>query len=263
MLLVRGMGALLLVCALGCNLTRTTVPDVSPLPPTTVVDDSPWQAIVPGIEHRKVEVQALGTTAVLVRCDPAFVTFQVHYAPGQPYGLDEWRAMLPGAVVILNAGFFNELYEALGLLVSSGQTYGQSYEGFGGMFQVSQNGVRVRSLVSEPYRGEPLWQAVQAFPMLVEAGGIIAPQGAGFDDRSRRTAVGQDRNGRIVFVIFPYGRISLDELQNWLLASDLDLHIAVALDGGRSTGMLITTPDHQETYSALDRLPAVVAVYLS
>jgi hypothetical protein len=258
---------LALVC--GCNLTRVAPAQdgilPSPLPPTPVpTAEGDWKTVVPGVERRTMDVNlsgALDTEAVVVRLDPALVTFRVHYSPDQPLSLNDWYNALPEPAVIANAAFFDENNRALGLLVQDGQFFGQSFSGFGGMFQVTADGVRVRSLVSEPYQGETLIQAVQAFPMLIEAGGIMAPQSEGFDQRSRRTLIGQDWSGRIVLAVIPRGTVSLADLQAWLLGSDLGLYIAFALDGGRSTGMGIYGPRNRDLYPALDQLPSVIAVY--
>ncbi|MBN1564613.1 MAG: phosphodiester glycosidase family protein, partial [Anaerolineae bacterium] len=187
---------------------------------------------------------------------------RVHYRPGAPYAIGAWRDQLPAAAIIINGSFFDENDYALGLLVSDGQIYGQSYSGFGGMFQVDAAGLaRVRSLIYEPYQGEALTQAVQAFPMLVEANGSRASQGDGFDDRSRRTVIAQDSLRRIILAVIPYATMSFNELQEWLLSSDLDVQIAFGLDGGRSTGLVINTPGLSALYPSLDKVPAVIAVY--
>ncbi|MBN2303990.1 MAG: phosphodiester glycosidase family protein [Anaerolineae bacterium] len=269
-------GLLAGVALLGCNLSfapgsvaRDPSPGVviptdtllpSPLPPLTSPDG--WQPVIPGMERRDMPLPGSGQQMKLVRLDPAWVTFRVLYSPGAPRSLDEWRDALPGALVIVNAAFFNPEDYAIGLLVSDGQVYGQSLTGYGGMFQVDAvGGVRVRSLVSEPYWGEMLTQAAQGFPMLLEVGGGLAPSGDGFDDRSRRTFVAQDRASRIIFGVIPNGLISLNELQQGLYDSGLDLVIAVGLDGGRSTGMVVSVPENNEMFPALDRLPSVIAVY--
>lgn len=249
---------------LGCNLTRMTQTGIAPTPVLTAIPAAPgWSLIAPGIEQRNLDLD-LGdeqqTRAVIVRIDPAAAHLRVHYSPDEPQWINEWGALLPDALVIVNGAFFDETDHALGLLVSEGQTFGSSFTGFGGMLQVTENGVRVRSLVSEPYLGETLIHAVQAFPMLIETGGVLAPQGDGFDQRSRRTAVGQDRAGRIVFVVIPLNLVSLAELQQGLLNSDLDLTIAFALDGGGSTGLVIQG-DEDILYPALDPLPNVIAIY--
>ena len=198
----------------------------------------------------------------MVRLDPAVVAFRVHYSPDDPRTLSDWRDGLPQAALVLKGSFFDETHRALGLLVSEGQIFGQSFVGFGGMFQVSASGPRVRSLVGEPYQGETLMQAVQAFPMLIEAGGLLAPQGDGFDHRSRRTVIAQDGQGRILVAVIPDDLVSLADLQGWLITSDLNIYIALALDGGKSSGLIINTPDHSETYPSLDKVPSVIAVYL-
>jgi uncharacterized protein YigE (DUF2233 family) len=223
-----------------------------------------WQALAPGIERREFVLptasQSRQGRAILLRFDPALVTFLVRYSPGEPYSLAQWHDLLPQASVIVNGGFFNELDQALGLLISDGAVYGQSFVGFGGMFQVSVDGVRVRSLITEPYQGEPLLQAVQAFPMLIEVGGVQARQGDGFDQRARRTWIGQDWSGRIVLGI-THNLISLTDLQQWLVDTNLDLYVALALDGGRSTGLYVDVPGFSEKYEAIDRLPSIIAVY--
>ncbi|HML20850.1 MAG TPA: phosphodiester glycosidase family protein [Aggregatilinea sp.] len=266
--------AIAALALMGCTLARgvsdlaTSAP--SPLPPTptrapTVPPETGWQSIAPGIEYRNERVTLVGGgsfTAVEVRIDPALVTFRVHYRPGDALGINGWSEQIPDAAVIVNAGFFDEADRSMGLVISDGQVSGESFAGFGGMFQVDAYGARVRSLVSEPYYGEDLYQAVQAFPMLVEAGGIAAPQGDGFSEGSRRTVAAQDRTGRILFIAVPVAFVSFADLQAWLLASDLDVSIAFALDGGKSTAMVIRGPDPQ-TFPALDGLPAVIAVYPS
>ena len=256
---------------LGCTLARgvselaTSTPTEVPTPTRapTVEPDLGWVTVAPGIERRDIRVtlnEGAAFTALVVRLDPALVTFRVHYKPGTALRMDEWRDQLGGAALIVNAGFFDDADYALGLVTSDGQVSGQTFVGFGGMFQVDANGARVRSLVSEPYYGEPLTQGVQAVPMLVEAGGVAAPQGEGFDEGSRRTVVAQDWAGRLLFIVVPGAFVSFADLQEWLLSSDLGITIACALDGGRSTGMVIRGAETL-LYPSLDQLPAVIAAY--
>ncbi len=257
---------LLLACLVlfGCTLTRVT-DSVTLSPPATSTPVSDWQIIAPGIERRDIDLRLSGgreARAVVLRLDPAVVTFRVHYSPDDPHTISGWRDVLPQAAVILNGSFFDEMHQALGLLVSEGQFFGQSFVGFGGMFQVSASGARVRSLVSEPYQGDPLIQAVQAFPMLIEVGGVLAPQGDGFDHRSRRTLIAQDGQGRILVAVISDNMVSLADLQAWLITSDLNIYVALGLDGGKSSGLIVNAPGHSDTYPSLDKVPSVIAVYL-
>lgn len=260
--------ALLTTSLLGCTLARAAskappTPIPSPTPAPSVTPDTDWQTMAPGIERRHDQVRldsGVRFTAILARVDPTQVALRVHYSPGAPLRLDEWRARLPEAALIVNGGFFDAADHALGLVVSNGQAFGRSFSGFGGMLQVDGAGTRVRSLVGEPYMGEPLLQAVQAFPMLIEVGGAPAPHGDGFREVARRTVVAQDRAGRILFVVVPGSFVSFADLQAWLLAGDLDLWAAFALDGGRSTGMYLAGVT-DEMYPAFDQLPVVIAAY--
>jgi Trk K+ transport system NAD-binding subunit len=52
---------------------------------------------------------------------------------------------------------------------------------------------------------------------------------------------------------------SLSDLSRFLAESDLGLVNAFNLDGGRST--MIDVPDSNTTIRALDRVPAVLAIY--
>ncbi len=259
---------LALVMLFGCNAARVTQSPAgdlpAPVPQITPVPADGWQRIAPGIEQRDMDLPAVSLTRsgqmAVVRLDPAMVTIRVHYSPGTPYSLEVWRGLLPQASVIVNGGFFDETGYALGLVVSDGQSWGQSFAGYGGMFQVIGDTARVRSLVSEPYWGEGLTQAVQGFPVLIEVGGVLAPQGDGFDQRSRRTWIGQDSAGRILVGV-THNLIALADLQIWLSGGDLDLQIAFGLDGGRSTGMAVTVPGYETEYRAWDQLPTIIAVY--
>lgn len=220
-----------------------------------------WSVLAPGLERRDLVHADRAWRMALVRANPAQVQFRMHYRRGDPLTLRGWGAALPEAHAIVNGGFFDELDRALGLVVSDGVAFGNSYVGFGGMLQVDASGVRVRSLVAEPYQGEALQQALQAFPMLIDQGQLIVPEQGGFDTASRRTWIGQDRSGRILVGVVP-AFITFADLQSWIAASDLDVWAAFALDGGRSSGMIIRrSGGAEEVIAAFDALPSVLAVY--
>jgi endonuclease YncB( thermonuclease family) len=99
--------------------------------------------------------------------------------------------------------------------------------------------------------------------MLIEPDGFRARTDEGFETPSRRSVIAQDRQGRLLLMVTDvFGTISFAELQSWLLESGLEVNIAFALDGGRSTGMVIRRPDEDPlVISALSDLPLVLAVY--
>lgn len=195
-----------------------------------------------------------------LRIDPALYTFRAHYRPGDPLTLPSWRDTLPGVVALINANFFDTARNVLGLLVADGVTYGQSFVDRGGMVQVVGGYPRVRSLISEPYYGEALEQAVQGFPVLVLNGQQAYTTAQG-DRVARRTVVGQDANGRIVILVTTsLLGMRLVDLSAYLPTTDLNLITAVNLDGGGSTMLYVSTPSPYLLYS-FDPVPAVLAVY--
>ncbi len=236
------------------NAPATALPASAPAP-----SDSGWRALAPGFERRALVVPfldlGLAEHVVLFRVDPARHRFRVLYAPGFPGAV---AAFDGHARLVFNAGFFDENNVALGLLVSDGQAFGQSFVGFGGMLAVDTFGqLRLQSLRAEPYApAEALAQAVQGFPMLIQADGTLYTS----DDeaRARRTALGLDDAGRLVVVIAPDGAFTLAGLARWLYDQDLGLTRALNLDGGGSTGYYAGPEDRLDSFTPV---PAVIAVY--
>ena len=257
--------ALLLVLAtLACAETPT--PTLAPTPtvrvepsPTPEPDDTGWQSQGNGIELRRLQVELKGITnrLWLARVDPARVRFRVLYDRANPRQVSEWFTSAR-LLLAVNAGYFTEDYHATGVIISDGTRSGQSYTGFGGMFAVRADKVEVRWLVAKPYSSsEPLRQAVQAFPMLVHSGGK-----AGLSEEdgqiARRSVVGQDRKGRIVFVVSPDAFFTLKNLAAFLAASDLELDTAVNLDGGPSSGLMLAGPAGLTGVDSWTKVPAVI-----
>lgn len=256
------------IFSLACSLTSSLNTLDTPTADFQEATPSPtgWIKIASGIEYREIEVEpqsSRGFNMQVVRIDPNLASFEAVYEPKQALSSPEWQNRLSSANVIINANFFSDDSETIGMVVSNGQLYGTSFLGYGGMFMVHNNGdLEVRSLVQSSYYGEPLMQAVQGFPLLVEYGGVSASTGNGFDDPARRTMIAEDRNGYILLFSTGLGQISLREAQQWLLQSGLDINIAFNLDGGKST-MMIIRPDSGETLHipALTEVPVVLAVY--
>ncbi|MBC8100729.1 MAG: phosphodiester glycosidase family protein, partial [Armatimonadetes bacterium] len=144
--------------------TPNPMPTATPLP-------TEWRTLAPGLDYRAlIEGDDLLSQLTIVRIDPALYEFRVAYRPGEALRLQAWRAELPEALILINANFFDTANQALGLLVADGVTYGQSYTRRGGLFSIRDGVPRIQSNVRERYQGEPLDQAVQAFPMLIENG---------------------------------------------------------------------------------------------
>ena len=219
-----------------------------------------WENLAVGLDQRVLRPPGEVLTSFrTLRIDPTHYSFRAHYRPDAPRTLSAWRDVLPGAVAIVNANFFDVDNRVVGLLVSDAVAYGDSFSGRGGTFAVQPDGsVRVWVNALEPYRGQPLQQAVQAFPMLV-ANGTQYNNNRRQTARSRRTVIAQDEQGRILLMATPGFGMGLFALSAYLPTTDLGIVDAFALDGGGSTMMYIGPADYR--LSSLDAVPSVLAVY--
>jgi hypothetical protein len=240
------------------TLTRPLLPTATPEP-----EDTGWKALVPGIEVRRLwaDTGAGRERLRLIRLDPDQGRLRVIYQPAHPRRVSEWAMALPDALLVVNAGYFTTEMQVTGLIISDGIPAGRSYDDYAGMLAVSANGqVTLRWLRTWPFKpDEGLAQAVQSFPVLVKPGGVMGfPPDADEGQQSRRTVVAQDIVGRIILIVSPAPRFSLHELAVWLTESDLELDIAMNLDGGTSTGLWIR--DHDDQIDSLVPIPAVITV---
>ena len=249
--------------------TRTALPTSIPNRAATIdaaIPDGDWTQLQAGLERRVIPIYNSQNQQVeslyVWRLDQKHFRLDVAFAE-RPKTLETWQQETDAALVV-NGGYFsinNERYSADGLTIMDGKASGRSFNGYGGMLAIDQFGAEVRWLVQEPYNAsEPLQAALQAFPILVEPGG-----GLGFPAtrenyaRARRTVIAQDREGRILFIVTPDGYFTLHQLSVYLTESDLDLDIALNLDGGGSTGILVANP--REIIPPRVLLPFIILVH--
>jgi hypothetical protein len=225
-----------------------------------------WPLVQPGLERRVIQIyddQNQQVESLYVwRIDQNYFRMDVAYADTHK-SLQTWQEET-NAAIVMNGGYFsidNGRFLPDGLTIVNGKAVGSSFEGYGGMLAIKQDRAELRSLVQEPYNpNESLQAALQSFPVLVQPGGKLG-FGAEREDgaRARRTVIGQDKQGRILLIVAPEGHFTLHELSAYLTESDLNLDIAVNLDGGGSTGILVANP--LEIIPSKVLLPFVILVY--
>ena len=244
--------------------TSTSLPALPPLPSTP---DAGWSLIQPGLERRVIEIyngqnQTIESVHIW-RLDQKYFRMDVAYE-NTPKTLDAWQRETDAALVV-NGGYYSirneNYYYPDGLTIVDGKASGRSFAGFGGMLAIGEQRAELRWLVEEPYDPNEQFQAgLQSFPILVQPGGTL-----GFGPerenhvQARRTVIAQDKDGRILFIVAPQGYFTLHQLSVYLTESDLNLDIAVNLDGGGSTGILVTNP--RELISPTRPIPFVILVY--
>jgi hypothetical protein len=246
--------------------TPTSVPVPVVLGTPEIIPNTDWSLLQPGLERRVINIQSsqnqLVESVYIWRIDQNYFRMDVAFDEN-PKSLETWQNETSAAIV-LNGGYYsivNERYFPDGLIVVGGTASGRSFNRSAGMLAINGSRAELRSLVEKPYNSfEPLQAALQSFPILVEPGGRL---GFGAEREShasaRRTVIAQDREGRILFIVAPLGYFTLHQLSVYLTESDLNLDIAINLDGGGSTGIFVA--NSQELISSSRPLPFVILVY--
>jgi len=129
------------------------------------------------------------------------------------------------------------------------------------VFTVSGNQPNLRWLQEQPYsQTETIDYALQSFPLLVKPGGQLGFAEEHEDHQTaRRTVLGFDREGYLLLILTQRGYFTLHTISQFLTESDLNLDIAVNLDGGPSTGFFMTEPEIKIPSGTL--LPFVITIH--
>jgi exopolysaccharide biosynthesis protein len=222
-----------------------------------------WSQVKPGVETRYEQWKSPAgdqDTVIITRFDLHKVHVSVGYQPDQPLSLANWMKQTK-ATAIINGGYFLDDNEAAALVVSNGQTYGQSYTDGGGMLSVNSQGtVALNYLLDHPYDpSQGIMQATQSRPML-----IINGKQANFEENaasSRRTVVAMDKQGRLLFIVSPSNSFTIGEMGDLLMShTELGIQNALNLDGGTSTGIYLNSSEQQIALDSINPLPIVIIV---
>lgn len=245
--------------------TLPPAPTLNVPPTANMIPEPGWTLLRSGLEKRVLPIYDGADQQVeslhVWRLDQSYFRLDVAFE-ATPKSLETWQRQT-NALMVINGGFYsidNERYFPDGLIITNGQASGRSFSR-GGMLAIDESRAELRWLAQEPYKSpEPLQAALQSFPILVTPGGKL---GFGPERESnasaRRTVIAQDKAGRILFMVAPGGHFTLHQLSLYLTDSDLNLDIAINLDGGGSTGILVAEP--YEIISPSRSLPFVILVY--
>lgn len=255
---------LLPTSTLSPTLAPSPVPLFSPTPEP--IPDTGWQALRPGLERRMIRLFSEQNQHIeslyIYRLDQNYFRLDIAYHE-MPQNLEDWHKET-NALLIINGGFFRveeEKHVPNGLTIVNGQRLGSSYDSFAGMLAIDDGWAELRWLAQKPHdSAEPLQAALQSFPLLVKPGGELGFP-AEFEDnvQARRSVIAQDQEGRILFIVAPRGHFTLHQLSLYLTGSDLNLEIALNLDGGPSSGIWASEP--REVIPSQTLLPIVILVY--
>lgn len=241
-----------IVTLTGWSLATGRFPNLSPSPSPTTAEEwtladvpAEWIEIIPGLELRQVSIQE--TAALLLRADPDLLSVALLYDHANPQTVGDWRAST-GALMVVNAGFFESDYTTSGIMVIHDEVYGQSYTQRrnadnlrSGMFVFEGDQAAIHQLDGSPMPiSDTIQLGLESFPVLFHDS---IPVGFRLPDRTaRRTSVALDEQGRMVFIVVYDEGITLYALRDELfaLSEELGLVSALNLDGGLSTGVSVS-----------------------
>ncbi len=211
-----------------------------------------WHALRPGVEFATVRGEPYcryGSSGVAVlRLDPARVRLRVRHFTREPerrpLDILEWQRR-SAALAVFNAGQYYGDYSYMGLLASGGRVISRrthpTYKA--ALVAGPRTGgpaIRVLDLTRDPLDPDSLaWTEVAQSFMLFDRGGEVRVRHS--DQVAARTAVAEDRSGRIV-VLTSEGGYTLWDFALLLKGLPLELSHAMAMDGGLEAEMVVSAP---------------------
>lgn len=221
-----------------------------------------WYSVTEAISRREI-VSKIGDNRyemIIYRFNSDDVVMQLNNK-SDPLRLDEWGERL-SADLIINGGYFHEDFSPTGFLAIDGEIIGsKKYAPDKSGLLVIENGFP--SIVDTSSKDFPqitnATSILQSFPLLIKSGGK-----PGIEEDSnklaRRTVVAQSADGKFYIILVDQTPLSLFKLMELLLASDLSLDVALNLDGGQSSALMVDSKGFSETLLPLSSLPQVISV---
>jgi hypothetical protein len=243
-----------------------------------------WRTLRPGLEFATLRGGPYcrrGSNAIaLLRLDPARVRIRVHHYAREPArrppNIVEWQRMT-GALAVFNAGQYFPDFSYMGVLVCAGDVVSSRvHPSFKAALVAAPldgtGAAHVLDLELEPLDLDSLrWREVAQSFMLFDRSGRIRVRQS--DHVANRTAVGEDRHGRLV-VITTEGGYTIGDFARLIQKSPLQLSHAMSMDGGYEAELCVNAagfryasfgdwkqrPGKNEAPGAQVPLPAVISV---
>ena len=205
-----------------------------------------WAPVARGVEYRRLQQDDIDAHAVRVDLDDRTLAVVATAARERGLAVSEFAAGR-GAVVAINADYFDTSLDPIGLAMGDGEVWARADERARRQEVVGVGGRRVRIFPrAEPLRDPKRWMtgAVSGWPMVVEDCSPVA-QLPGSDHFTHaphpRTAVGLSKDRRRLLLVVADGRregvpgLTLPGLATLMV--ELGACTALNLDGGGSSAM--------------------------
>jgi len=219
-----------------------------------------WTPLIKGIE-RRVLTQHLGDhpfELTVYRLDPSLVQATLSYQEASER-LDLWQQKLRAHLVI-NGSYFTEAHEPTGYFKIGDQVYSEKmYDAqSSGTVAIKSGRISFLDTLKANTKKDAATSIFQSFPYLIKPDGS---DGVDVDSEkvARRTILAQDKQKRILVILLDKTPLSLFQLMHILRESDLDVALALNLDGGPSSGLVYHDDSFEESIIPLLPLPIVLS----
>lgn len=218
-----------------------------------------WQEVEAGVE-RLDYFFATSTDAhvILYRFSPSGFRFRFEHAL-PPKTVASWAESLPRALLVMNGVYFHEDGFPSGWLERKGETIGtRHFDNDKSAVATLSSQVRIIDTKEETFDATSTLEAAQSYPFLVRDGQLAIDVDSG--KFARRSFVGVDRDRRSYVGIVPDRNISLHQLAQILLATDVPWKRALNFDGGPSSGLISRTKEKADEINSFTGVPNVIVV---
>jgi hypothetical protein len=210
--------------------------------------DVTWAPRAPGFESGDLPLLVDGKEAdrlLLARIDPKLWRISAHSAPAGDRDLAGWMRTL-GAALVVNGSYYGEKGEPDTPFRGGGVDLGPTeYHGSHGAFVSNLGEARIVDLEGVDWRKafDGGSDAFVSYPLLLDRNGKSRASPSQW--LANRSFIAQDRAGRIVIGTSADAVLTLANLANVLKTPQLDLALALNLDGGPVACQAIDVGDFQ------------------
>jgi uncharacterized protein YigE (DUF2233 family) len=231
---------------IGVALPSSTWDSIKEEAPVRTNSNFKWEEVENGYAIGRYELgqgnKVLKPEVLLLSFDPEHFSFNVIAAAEINEKTADLRTLTleTDGLAGINAHFFDENRNPLGLLISGGQTKNRMHRGgrlLTGVFYIS--GSKAVIAARDDFKEEQAENAIQAGPRLIVNGKPLKV--SELHEASRRSGIAITRAGRVIlyatYLRFPGA--TLEQIQEMLLDPALDVVTALNLDGGGSSQLFI------------------------
>jgi len=216
-----------------------------------------WLELETGVQFKEIPVYSstnnVNDVITVFKFNPNEFAFSFQQS-NTALTVNEWQEKYQ-PLFVSNGSYFLENNKPAGLLKIAGETSGKNLTAVSvGELVIDDQG---KLDILENAEIDKYNNLLQSYPLLIKPNseeGVKADSG----QVAPRTVVAKDDGGNILFIFTKEYYFSLYTLQNYLRHSDLNINIALNLDGGPSTGYVFK--GKEEKYSVSQPVANVILV---